>query len=128
MAIAVSAGTTVKCSFGAAPTPLSVLPIMRPLAPTPAANIMDNKPFLNIVPFGMCTSPANPQVIAATAAALGVFTPMPCMPVIVTPWLPGSPTVLVGNLPALNNASTCACSWGGVVSVVLPNSFQTIVP
>lgn len=127
MAFAVTAGTTIKCSFGAAPTPLGVLPLNRVLAPAPVANIMDNKPFLNVVPFGMCSSPANPQVIAATAAALGVFTPMPCLPVIVSPWLPGSPTNLVGNLPAVSSSSTCMCSWGGVVSVVVPASFGTMV-
>lgn len=128
MALAVTAGTMVKCSFGAAPTPLSVLPVNRVLSPAPVANIMDTKPFLNIVPFGLCTSPANPQVIAATAAALGVFTPMPCIPNIVTPWLPGSPTVLVGNLPAVSNTSTCMCAWAGVVSVVAPAQFRTLVP
>ena len=128
MTCAVTAGSTIQCSFGAAPMPLGVLPINRTLAPTPAANVMDNKPFVNVVPFGVCSSPANPQVIAATAAALGVLTPMPCLPVIVSPWLPGSPTVLIGNLPAVNSASTCMCSWGGVVSVLVPSAFQTLVP
>lgn len=128
MGLAVTMGTTIKCSFGVAPTPLVVLPVNRVLGPTPVANIMDTKPFVNIMPFGMCSSPANPTVITATAAALGVFTPMPCVPAIVTPWLPGSPTVLVGNLPAVSNSSTCMCSWGGVVSVVAPASFQTMVP
>lgn len=128
MALAVTMGTTLKCSFGAAPTPLVVLPVNRVVAPLPAANIMDNKPFLNIVPFGMCSSPANPMVIAATAAALGVFTPMPCIPVIVSPWLPGSPKVLIGNLPTVSNSSKCMCSWGGVVSVVAPANFRVMVP
>lgn len=49
----------------------------------------------------LCQSLANPTVATATAAALGVLTPMPCMPVIPTPWLPGSSTVLIHNFPAL---------------------------
>ena len=59
----------------------------------PFSNIMDNVTMLNILPFGMCTSPSNPTVAAATAAALGVLTPMPCVPVIPAPWAPGSPTI-----------------------------------
>ena len=74
----------LQCSFGAAPSALSVLPANCVTTGTPAATIMDNKPFVNILPFGMCISPANPEVIAETAAALGVLTPAPCIPAIVT--------------------------------------------
>lgn len=128
MPLLVTAGSLLQCSFGAAPTPLSVLPMNRVIGPAPVANIMDNKPLLNIVPFGLCSSPANPQVIAATAAALGVLTPMPCLPVIAAPWAPGSPTVLVGNLPALSSSSLCLCNWGGVISIVGPAPTQAQVP
>lgn len=82
----------------------------------PDANIMDNKPLVNILPFGMCSSPANPAVAAATAAALGVLTPMPCTPATVAPWAPGSPTVMIANMPALNNTCTLNCMWGGVIT------------
>jgi hypothetical protein len=94
----------------------------------PAATIMDNKPMVNIMPFGMCRSPANPQVAAATAAALGVLTPMPCVPVISAPWTPGSPTVLIKNQQALNNSSKLMCNWGGVISVLNPGTTKTMVP
>ena len=82
---------------------------------------MDNKPIANIPPFGMCMSPSNPTVIAATAAALGVLTPMPCVPVIPAPWVPGSPTVLIANMPALNNSSKLMCAWGGVIQISVPD-------
>ena len=101
MGIQVCAGAMMMCSFGAAPSSLVVLPLNRTMTGTPAANIMDNKPMLNIPPFAMCMSPANPMVIAATAAAMGVLTPMPCIPFTVAPWVPGAPTVLIGNIAAL---------------------------
>ncbi|MEA5136710.1 MAG: DUF4280 domain-containing protein [Candidatus Fimivivens sp.] len=94
----------------------------------PLANIMDNKPMVNILPFGMCSSLANPTVAAATAAAMGVLTPMPCIPAMAAPWVPGSPTVLVGGLPALNDSSKCMCSWGGIISVILPGQFTVQIP
>jgi hypothetical protein len=83
----------------------------------PAANIMDQKPIVNVLPFGMCTSLANPAVASATAAALGVLTPMPCIPVIPAPWAPGCAKTILDNMPALNNTSKCMCNWGGVISI-----------
>src|SRR5918998_806364 len=110
MAIQVCMGATLQCSFGVAPSTLVVLPQNRVLTQTPAANIMDNKPLVNILPFGMCQSLANPTVAAATAAALGVLTPMPCVPVTPAPWVVGSPTVLIGKMPALNHTSKLMCA------------------
>ena len=128
MAIQVCLGATLQCSFGLAPSTLIVLPRNRTLTGPPDANIMDNAPFVNILPFGMCSSPANPAVAAATAAALGVLTPMPCSPVIPAPWVPGSPTVLVGSMPALNNTSKLMCAYGGVIQIVNPGQMTVMVP
>lgn len=58
---------------------------------------MDHNPLLNIMPFGMCTTPSNPMVAAATAAALGVLTPMPCLPMTMSPLVSGAPRVLLGG-------------------------------
>jgi len=118
----------MQCSFGAAPSTLAVLPVNKTLTQTPDANIMDNKPIANIPPFGMCNSIANPTVAATTAAALGVLTPMPCIPVTAAPWAPGAPTVMIGNMPALNNTSKCMCNWGGVISINMAGQFTTNVP
>jgi hypothetical protein len=90
-----------------------------------AGNIMDHVPNMNIPPFGMCQSMANPQVAAATAAALGVLTPQPCLPVTAAPWTPGSPTVLVNGQPALTATCTCQCAWGGVITVASPGQATT---
>lgn len=121
-------GAAIQCSFGAAPGALMVLPLNRVLTGVPDANIMDGKPMVNILPFGTCMSMANPMVAAATAAALGVLTPMPCIPATVAPWVPGAPTVLLGNMPALNNSSKLMCMWGGVISINMPGQVTVAVP
>ncbi|MDQ1684279.1 MAG: hypothetical protein QOC82_1016 [Frankiaceae bacterium] len=118
----------MMCSFGIAPSTLNVLPINRVMVEgRPAANIMDHQPILNIPPFGMCTSLANPTVASATAAALGVLTPMPCIPVTPAPWTPGAPMTLIANQPAVTPSSQCMCAWGGVIAIQMPGSMQTLV-
>jgi hypothetical protein len=125
----VVAGAELTCTFGAAPTALVVLPQARVLIEgRPAATIMDHEPLVNIPTFGLCSSPANPAVAAATAAAMGVPTPAPCIPETVAPWLPGAPTVLIGASPALTNASVCLCAFGGSVAVAFGGAVRTLMP
>ena len=120
MGLQVVNGAQMMCTFGAAPAALTVLPdSMVTGGGQPAANITASAPMVNIPGFGMCMSPSNPQVAAATAAALGVLTPQPCIPVT-TPWTPGSPTVLIGGSPAVTNSCQCQCSWGGVITITTP--------
>ncbi|WP_425261036.1 DUF4280 domain-containing protein [Rubrivivax sp. RP6-9] len=128
MALHVCTGAMMMCSFGAAPSTFVATPKMVKTGNMDAGNIMDNKPIANIPPFGVCTSMANPQVAAATAAALGVLTPMPCLPVIAAPWTPGAPTVLVSNMPALNNSSQLMCNWAGVITISNPGQTTEMVP
>jgi hypothetical protein len=129
MALPVVMGAMLQCSFGLAPSSLVVLPEKRTLFENkPVATIMDNKPFVNVLPFGVCNSLANPITAAQTAAALGVLTPGACTPVIPAPWIPGSPTVLVGNMPALNQTSRCICAYGGIINVINPGSATEQVP
>ncbi|MGU3348703.1 DUF4280 domain-containing protein [Pseudomonas monsensis] len=126
----VCATATLQCSFGAAPSMLNVLPVNRTLTGgMPAANIMDHIPLVNILPFGVCTSMANPMVAAATAAALGVLTPMPCIPATATPWIPGgAPTLLLGGMPAIDANSTLMCNWAGVIKIAMPGQMQMLIP
>jgi hypothetical protein len=122
----VVSGAAIACSFGAAPSTLNVLPTgLTNAEGRPAATIMDAAPIVNIPPFGMCSSPSNPTVIAATAAALGVFTPMPCIPVT-TAWVPGSPTTMIAKKPALTAGSTCICAWAGVIQITVPGAVRTM--
>jgi hypothetical protein len=119
----------MQCSFGAAPCALNVLPVNRVMVGgVPAANIMDHIPLVNIPTFGMCMSMANPMVAAATAAALGVLTPMPCIPATAAPWIPGAPTVLLGNMPALDANCTLMCNWAGVIKINFAGQVQTLIP
>ena len=125
----VAMGAMLQCSFGVAPSSLTITPEnMSNVTNKPIATIMDNIPMKNIMPFGMCQSLANPQVAAATSAAAGVLTPQPCVPVIPAPWTPGSPTVMIKNKPALNASSTCMCNWAGVITITNPGQTKAMVP
>lgn len=128
MGFAVCGGAMCACSFGLTPSALMVTPENKVVSSMPLATIMDHVPMKNIMPFGMCRSLANPQVAAATAAALGALTPMPCIPVVSAPWAPGSPTVMIANKPALNNSSKLICNWAGVIQITNPGTMNIQVP
>jgi hypothetical protein len=116
-------GAMMMCSMGLGPpVPLncSVPPTMVTAGGLPAGNIGHSAPMVNIPTFGMCNSPTNPEVIALTAAALGVHTPAPCIPATVAPWVPTAPTVTVGGLPALTDECTCLCMWEGEIKITEP--------
>lgn len=122
MSFCVCGGAAISCSFGLSPSVLNVLPMARVMTSQALATIMDQVPMVNIMPFGMCNSMANPMVAAATAAALGVLTPMPCIPVPAASWAPGSPTLLIGGKPALTSDSKLMCSYGGVIQITFPGT------
>ena len=129
MPIHVCNGATLMCTFGMTPSTFVVLPVNKMLTSSqPAANINDHIPMTNIMPFGMCISPTNPQVASATAAAMGVLTPQPCIPNTPAPWAPGSPTVVLASMPTLNNTSILNCLWAGVISVDSPGQTTEDIP
>ena len=120
----VVSGAQTMCSFGMAPGVFTALPTNRTMiGGLPVGTITDIAPMTNISPFGMCTSLANPSVAAATSAALGVLTPMPCVPAPVRPWTPAAPMTLVGNLPVLATGCNTQCAWGGVIQISAPGQF-----
>jgi len=79
----------------------------------PHATINDSVPILNILPFGACISPSNP-VVAST------HLPTPCTPITTGTWLPGSPSIIVGSLPGLNQESVALCMYEGVIRIINP--------
>ena len=124
----VCTGAVMTCSFGMAPSTFNATP--RPVLTSSmvAGIITDNIPMMNVPPFGMCTTVTNPAVAAATAAALGVLTPMPCVPVLPAPWAPGAPTVLITSIPALDDTSKLVCMWGGVISLSFAGQVTHQIP
>lgn len=122
MGIMVVQGAALQCSFGMAPGNLCGTGNMTCLADgKPMATIQDVAAGSQITPFGMCQSLANPQVEAATAAALGVLTPQPCMPVTAGTWIPMKPDVLIGGIPCLMQDSQLICSNGmGIITICAP--------
>ena len=118
MAFQTRLGSSMRCSLGAAPSTL--IPTPKPINTNfvTAGNIMDHAPLVNVPPFGMCSCPANPTVAAATTAAMGVLTPMPCVPNTPAPWMPGKITILLQNFPALDDGSTLQCVYGGAIQFV----------
>jgi hypothetical protein len=131
MAKQVCNGAQLKCSLAVPPglAVLTVLPAnMTEGGGSSTANIMDYIPMMNVPTFGMCNTQSNPAVAATTLAASGTPTPAPCIPVIGAPWSPGSSAVMIGNQPALNDSSTCLCSYGGVIEVSDPGQDSMEIP
>ena len=115
----VAMGAMLKCTMGMSSATLVVPPAHRVSnggGATPSANV-DHYQQANVPTFGMCQSMGNPSVSAATAAANSALTPMPCVPAIAAPWMPGSLKVKIGARPALMKSDTCACSYGGTVTI-----------
>jgi hypothetical protein len=123
MPIQVCTGAVLECTFGVAPA--SFTASGEDVSATTPAGVITDVEKENIPTFGMCVSLANPEVAAATTAALGVLTPMPCVPVL-TPWVPGSLRVRVNGISALDDASECMCVYGGAITVTDPGQVEVM--
>jgi hypothetical protein len=42
--------------------------------------------------------------------------------------MPGSPTVLIANKPALTQTSKCFCAYGGVITIAVPGATTEQLP
>jgi hypothetical protein len=109
----VCTGAALQCSMGTTPATFAASG-QKVVAPA-AAGVVTDVGVASIPGFGMCISMANPQVAAASSA--GPLVPQPCVPVIPAPWSPGSSEVTIGEVPALDDASLCVCTWAGTITV-----------
>jgi hypothetical protein len=103
--LAVADGAILRCSAGLAPSPLTVT--TDPFTFIEGhfvATILDNKPAINVKPFGICA-----------------ITQKPCVPVTPTPWQPGGVGILLASpFPILSDNSFLMCSVGGIIEVMNP--------
>ena len=114
----VCSGATMKCTFGDRKAKLTVYPDRTVfLTGQPMANISDHTSLYNIAPFGKCHTTAFPPTGAATAAAHGKLTPMPCIPGTNSNWLHGKDDYIIKGNPALLKSSFCRCCYGGVITI-----------
>lgn len=119
MGVIVVTGALIQCPFGTVPANLAVTSQSTVLAEgKPVATIQDCAPCVNISGCGMCSSLANPQVASATAAALGVLTPQPCVPAVAGTWIPAQTICLADGKPCLTSDASAVCSYGGTLSVL----------
>jgi hypothetical protein len=113
-------GSPIRCSCGTVSTPLMGL------AQGAVVTVNDCKPFVNVMPFGKCTSPQHPGYVAPVSyddpflqgASMSVqASPAPpCVLAIAGAWQgdfgPGNASG--GALP-IDRTARCPCKYGGVV-------------
>ena len=117
----VVSGASIQCSMGTTPGTL--------MATSQQTVLMNGKPAAtvrDVVPITSGTSLANPTVASATAAALGVLTPMPCVPAPAGIWVGGSAGVMAGGMPCLTNTATLTCAYGGSIRILSPGQINVL--
>jgi len=104
-------GDECKWAFGSTPSVLTILPKGKFACQQLVGTMLDNIPLANIFPFGTCSAPTNPVVIAAFGS------PVPYIPVTVTPWTMASKKIIANNVPVITKSSKLLCLYAGVISV-----------
>ena len=107
MANLVCTGATLQCSFGAL-SAIFAASGNQTSAGSPVGVVTDIT-VANVPTFGICQSPTNPGAASST--------PPPCLPVLRSPWSPGSAQVTISGVSALDDSSQCTCAWNGIVTV-----------
>lgn len=125
MGVVVVNGAKITCPFGTTPCRMTVTSNSNCLGDSkPVATIMD----VSLSSFGMCSSMVNPQVAAATAAAMGVLTPQPCSFVPAGVWSATKADMLIDGKPVLTNEATLTCALGmGSLSIIDPGQTGIVV-
>lgn len=128
MGVPVVEGAGYLCTMGTGPGTLHVTSQMAAKIEGKAiATVKDAAPMSNIMPCGMCTSMANPQVASATSAALGVLTPQPCIPSTSGLWAATQSKLMAGGSPCLCNDSQLACTYAGTITITNPGQMKVIL-
>lgn len=122
----VCSGATMRCSLGDRSARLTVYPDRTVfLTGQPMASISDHTSLYNIAPFGKCHTTRYPATGAATAAAHGRLTPMPCVPGTKSNWRNGKDDYIIKGNPALLKSSYCKCCYGGIIRIVKDGQVDT---
>jgi hypothetical protein len=122
----VCTGAALDCSFGSEPSVFAAPGAQVMAGGNPVGVTTDDTALVNVPPFGLCSSPLNPAVAAATAEADGVLVPQPCLPVL-SPWTQGSAQVMIDGASALDGSSQCRCAWAGGITVSYAGQDSVIV-
>lgn len=126
MGFCVCNGAITSCPFGLAPGMLTIIPSTAMCSYLPMGTCISCIPFVNITPFGLCTSLANPITAAQTAAAFGVLTPGTCIPTPIGTWAPLKPSLMSKTGPLLTSDSILSCAFGGVIKINMPAQFKVM--
>ena len=77
--------------------------------------------------FGMAPGTLNVLPMNCVMSGAPSANIMDNIPMTVAPWVPGSPTVQIANMPALNDGSKLMCNWGGSIEVSMPGQMTVEV-